>query len=124
MRLTIWSLLLFLAASPVFSQSSSSVPPKKIVSFDLDAIDRGVYACADFYEFACGNWRKNNPIPPDKARWGRFDELADRNLSLLREILEKAADAGASGPERQIGDFYAACMDEPRIEPLGARPIQ
>ncbi|HSB15479.1 MAG TPA: M13 family metallopeptidase [Bryobacteraceae bacterium] len=124
MRLTIWSLLLFLAASPVCPQSSSSVQPKEIVSFDLDAIDRGVNACTDFYEFACGNWRKNNPIPPDKARWGRFDELADRNLSLLREILEKAADAGAPGPERQIGDFYAACMDEPRIESLGARPIQ
>ena len=124
MRSTTALLLLFLAAPPVFSQSSSSVPPKEIVSFDLDAIDRGVNACADFYEFACGNWRKNNPIPPDKARWGRFDELADRNLSLLREILEKAADAGAPGPERQIGDFYAACMDEPRIESLGARPIQ
>jgi putative endopeptidase len=124
MRSTITLLLLFLAVSPAFPQSSSPVQPREIVSFDLGAIDRGVNACTDFYEFACGNWRKNNPIPPDKARWGRFDELADRNLSLLREILEKAADAGAPGPERQIGDFYAACMDEPGVESLGARPIQ
>jgi putative endopeptidase len=56
--------------------------------FDLTAIDKSVDPCVDFYHYACGTWIKNNPIPPDQAMWGRFNELADRNRDILHEILE------------------------------------
>ncbi|MEN6534558.1 MAG: M13 family metallopeptidase [Bryobacteraceae bacterium] len=116
------SAVLFACAG--FAQVSTPVPAKPIVSFDLGAMDRSVDPCKDFYEYACGNWRRDNPIPSDKTRWARFDELGDRSLSILRSILEEAAQPGAPQPERQIGDFYAACMDEPRVEALGAKPVQ
>ena len=44
----------------------------------------------DFYQFACGGWRAKNPIPPDQTRWGRFNELAERNREELHQILESA----------------------------------
>ena len=90
-------------------------PPKaKIAGFDIGALDRSANACTDFYQFACGGWMKANPVPPDRPRWGRFDELQDRNRDVLREILNQvsASSGGRSPIDQKIGDHYAACMDE------------
>src|SRR5712691_4882731 len=65
--------------------------PARVPGFDPTAIDRSTPACADFYQFACGNWTARNTVPPDRARWGRFDELAERNQAALRGILEKVS---------------------------------
>jgi len=101
-------------------------PPARVPGFDPTALDRGTAPCADFYQFACGGWRSRNPVPPDRARWGRFDELAERNQAALRSILEKVS---ADEPRREaidqkIGDQYAACMDEAAIEAQGVAPLR
>jgi endothelin-converting enzyme/putative endopeptidase len=89
-------------------------------------MDMTANPCADFYQYACGTWMANNPVPPDQSRWGTFDQLADRNRSVLRGILEKASveDPKRSVVEQKIGDFYAACMDEPAIDKMGIGPIE
>ena len=110
--------------------SSSNIPDTKPVerprSFDLDAIDKNVDACADFYQYACGTWRKNNPIPPDQSRWGRFNQLAEYNRQVLRDILEKAAvdDPKRTAVMQKIGDYYHSCMDERAVEAKGFDPIK
>ena len=76
------------------SQSTTASPsspnmPKEIPVFDLNAIDKSIDPCVDFYQYACGTWMKNNPIPADKSRWGRFNELAEYNLYVLRDILTR-----------------------------------
>lgn len=96
------------------------------VSFDATALDRSADPCVDFYQFACGSWMKNNPIPADRAIWGRFPELEERNRETLRGILEKAS---ASGSQRdavtqKIGDFYYACMDRAAIDRKGIEPLK
>jgi endothelin-converting enzyme/putative endopeptidase len=101
-------------------------PPAKVPGFDPTALDRSAAACTDFYQFACGGWRARNPVPPDRARWGRFDELAERNQTVLRGILEKASadDAKREPIDQKIGDQYAACMDEAAIEARGIAPLK
>src|SRR5262245_62201479 len=80
--------------------------PKQVPSFDPAALDKTADPCVNFYQYACGGWLKNNPIPPDQASWGRFNELAERNRAFLRDILENAASASNRTPNQQkIGDY-------------------
>ncbi|MCU1259304.1 MAG: family peptidase [Bryobacterales bacterium] len=112
-------LCLLLIPSVAAAQSSSS-------GIDLKAIDPGVSACDNFYQYACGTWRKNNPIPADRARWSRFAELQERNLAIEHEILEKAAvvSPARTAVEQKIGDYYASCMDQAAIDAKGVKPIE
>ncbi len=95
--------------------------------FDASLVDRSVAPCDDFFRFACGGWLARNDIPPDRARWGRFDELRERNLETEREIAEADA-AGRIDPQdrypRKVGDLYAACMDEAGIEARGLEDLR
>jgi putative endopeptidase len=97
--------------------------PKKPVIFDLSAIDTSADPCTDFYQYACGNWRKNNPIPSDQTRWGRFNELAEYNNYLLYSDLKSAADAPKTPLQKKYGDFFTACMNTDLANQLGAKPI-
>jgi len=120
-----------LGAQASSAQAPASQPPasertKPLKSFDLTALDTSVDACTDFYQFACGGWRKSNPVPGDKARWGRFDELREFNLYTLNDILDDASKPSPTRPpiETQVGDFYASCMDTAGIDAAALTPIE
>ena len=103
---------------------SGDVPQPK--SFDLNAMDKSVDPCVDFFEYACGSWRRKNPIPADQSRWGRFNQLSEYNRQVLRDILEKASARSAKGDPvtRMIGDFYGSCMDEKAVNAKGIAPLK
>src|SRR5580704_18420173 len=108
-RLT--AILLALLPGAAFAQLPTYEPNIGKSGIDLGAMDTSIGPCANFYQYACGTWRAKNPIPADRARWGRFDELIDRNLAVEREILEKSArlSPNRSVLDQKVGDFYASC---------------
>ncbi|HTS05401.1 MAG TPA: M13 family metallopeptidase N-terminal domain-containing protein, partial [Candidatus Eisenbacteria bacterium] len=100
--------VLLLLCALGFSQSSTSAKPAP--GFSIDTIDKSVDPCVDFYEYACGNWIKKAEIPPDQSQWVSFVELHERNMDIMRGILEKASKAGASrnAIDQKIGDMYGS----------------
>src|SRR5271169_4270127 len=95
-------------------------------SLDLSSIDKSIDPCANFYQYACGGWRKKNPIPADQTSWSVYEKLYQDNLNFLRRILEQASSSTnqRDAVTQQIGDFYAACEDEAGIEKSGSDPIK
>ena len=119
----LYALALALLAHGALAQSSAEQPARS--GLDLSAIDRSADPCKDFYQYACGTWMKNNPVPADESRWGRFNELLDRNEVVLRDILQdSAAHQDRSAIDQKIGGFYQACMDEAQIDQRAATPLQ
>ena len=108
------------ATTPIAAQSVSSQ------GFSVSYLDRRVDACTDFYQFACGNWLVTNPLPADRSRYSRLNELGDRNARIIRDILENAAftTSRRTPDEQKIGDAYAACMDQKTIEARRATPVE
>ena len=90
-------------------------------------LDRSIAPCADFYEFANGAWRAANPIPPSMVRWSRRFEAGESTKDQLNAILSEVS-ASTRWPkgsvEQLIGDHYAACMDEARVDAAGVEPLR
>lgn len=94
-------------------------------SLDLTSLDRTTEPCVDFYKFACGGWRKNNPIPADQADWSVYGKLAIENQQFLWGILQEDAAAKDRTPiQQKVGDFFGACMNTTAIDTLGLKPLQ
>src|SRR6516164_9510647 len=111
--------------SKLSSASQEPVLPY-IPSLDLSSMEKTADPCLDFYQYSCGGWKKNNPIPADQTSWSVYGKLYQDNLNFLRAILEQAA---ADSPPRdlvtkEIGDFYAACLDEAAVEKHGITPVE
>jgi putative endopeptidase len=138
MRRTFIAAVIVLTALAIGCGSSHTAGPSSVAAapasaffgphgFDLTAMDTSVKACDDFYRFAVGKWRETHPLPAQYSRYGRFEELAERNREVLHKILEEDAamtNAAPGSAEQKVGDFYVACMNETAVEAAGVSPIQ
>ncbi len=109
---------------PAIQKTSKPILPYT-PSLDLASMDKTADPCVNFYQYSCGGWKKNNAIPPDQTSWSVYGKLYQDNLLFLRGILEEASanDGQRDAVTQEIGDFYAACMDEAAAEKQGMTPV-
>jgi endothelin-converting enzyme/putative endopeptidase len=111
------------------ANSAANSAPMKVEllpGLDRQIMDPTADACVNFYQYACGNFAKLYPIPPDKSSYGGFSIVYDYTQSILKGLLDQVAQTSAqhSANEQKIGDYYASCMDEDAIDAKGLQPLQ
>jgi endothelin-converting enzyme/putative endopeptidase len=125
MKRTGVALLALFAALSLCAQEQPLTALPYTPSLDVTAMDKTANPCADFYQYSCGGWMAHNPIPPDQASWSVYGKLTNENARFLWGILDEASKPSATRTpvQQKIGDYFAACMNEPAIETLGAKPL-
>ncbi|MGA3046303.1 MAG: M13 family metallopeptidase [Terracidiphilus sp.] len=106
------------------AQSDKEVPLPP--ALDKQFMDTTADPCVNFAKYACGNFSKLYPIPPDKSGYGNFYIMYDHTQVALHSLLEKveANNPSRTANEQKIGDFYATCMNKDAIDAAGLKPLQ
>ena len=115
--------MLAMAVAGAFAQDAPITSFPYTPGLDVSSMDRTADPCSDFYQYACGGWLRNNPIPPDQSSWSVYGKLYQDNQRFLWGILDSLAKGteGRNATQQKIGDYFAACMDEGAVEKLGAK---
>ncbi|XP_028655269.1 phosphate-regulating neutral endopeptidase PHEX [Erpetoichthys calabaricus] len=120
-------LLLFAARGLIGVQSEEYCLTQECVEAAgsiINKIDMTASPCEDFFQFACGGWLKENPIPDDFSSYGIYPWLR-KNVDLkLKELLEKPTDTQRDLEAiKKAKVLYRSCMNETAIEMDDAKPL-
>lgn len=85
----------------------------------IDAMNRSIDPCQDFYKFACSGWVSKNPIPQSQTSWDQLSFLKERLLENLRILLEETGDEHNNlRPVKLARDLYKTCMNTSKEKPI------
>ncbi|MDY6302567.1 MAG: M13 family metallopeptidase [Bacteroidales bacterium] len=95
-----------------------------IKAVDRENLDPNTAPGTNFYQYACGGWKLNNPLDPQYARFGTFDQLAENSRNQVKDIITNLGTNNPIGSIKQkVGDLYALGMDSVRLNQEGMAPL-
>ncbi|KAF4075624.1 hypothetical protein AMELA_G00220960 [Ameiurus melas] len=118
-------LITVIAVSQKSSREEFCLTPECIeaASSILNKLDHSVKPCDDFYQYACGGWLRENPIPEDSSSYGIYPWLRQNVDLKLKELLEKPTVEGDLEAVKKAKVLYRSCMNETAIEMLDSKPL-
>ena len=92
---------------------------------DMSNLDTSVRPGDDFYQYACGGWIKNNPLPAAYSRYGSMEKLAEENQTRIKAVLDNLQTGNfvAGSTEQKLADLYRMAMDSQRRNQQGVEPL-
>lgn len=113
--------IVLFASAPMVASAQTQLKS----GIDLANLDNSVRPADNFYQYACGGWMKNNPLPAAYSRFGSFDQLGQNNNKrvndILTDLLKNTYPAGST--EQKLSDFYKLAMDSVRRNKEGVKPV-
>ena len=121
MKLKNLAIAMALTVMPMMSMAQTQLKS----GIAIQNLDRSVNPAEDFYQFACGGWMKNNPLPAAYSRFGSFDQLQLDNDKRINDILkELETNTYAKGTiEQKLSDLYKMAQDSDRLNREGIQPV-
>jgi len=95
--------------------------------YDISAMNRSANPGDSFDDYANGAWNARVKIPDDRLGWSIGAVEQELVSCQVRTLLEDAAKQAPRHPVTttdKIGAYYAAFMDEARVERLGLAPLR
>ncbi len=103
----------------------TSVAGNPVKAVDRNNLDTSTAPGTNFYQYACGGWKLANPLDPQYARFGTFDQLAENSRNQVKDIITNLGTKNPRGSIKQkVGDLYAQGMDSVRLNAEGMAPLQ
>jgi len=107
------------------SCGESEQKPQSQPAISLADLDTTVSPGQDFDAYANNGWKKLNPLPADRARFGSFDKLAELAEKQLNELVKETA--STKNEKGSIADKTATLfnlgMDTVKIAGQGIKPL-
>jgi len=92
----------------------------------LNVLDPSIDPCENFYEYACGGWKKKNPLPNQKKEWNQFTKMEEESNQFIRKILkskETQAEYSKLASFQKGIAYYKSCINTEEINRRGSKPL-
>ncbi|TGZ57711.1 hypothetical protein DBV15_08331 [Temnothorax longispinosus] len=96
---------------------------KKMADTLLGAMNRSADPCDDFYEYACGKWPEQNPIPEGYPKWSMSMMLFDKTNEEIKEIITAEPMENELRTVKLAKKWFKACTDTDAMEKQGIDPL-
>jgi len=110
-------------ASKYGSSTCNEERCKKVADRIKKNMDESVDPCSNFYQYACGGWINEHPIPKGKEEISAIVELSENGDKLLKKLMPKIM-KNDTETIRKVKNFYRSCLDQKQIDKLGPLPLE
>ena len=117
---------ILLTLSTIALMTGCNTKKAEVPAIDRANFDESIALNDDFYQYATGGWQAANPLKPEFARYGTFDQLRETNEVRVNELFAEIAKSKfeKGTVDQKIADLYNMGLDSTRLNKEGVAPVK